>query len=381
MSTVTTGDFDTLEPAIDPANRITFLLDWELTMKCNLDCSYCSTDIYGGHNNSIPHPTLYDCLETIDFMFEYVNLYMQHKPKGIRYVILNVYGGESLHHPNIVKILQTVRERYEKYKESWNLTVTTTTNAIVPHQKLLDIIPLIDEFTVSYHSENTEKQQTQFKENLLTISKSNAKLKCIVLMHATPNLFQRCLDMIPWLDKNTIKYLPRQLDHGLSDIQYNYNVNQVMWFDNLYMAKSYKTKPNIAINTISDTNTDLSDSGRACCGGRQLCQDSNYGTRAFWVENKFPDWYCSVDEFFLYIKQVNGEIYANKDCKMNFDGQVGPIGNLNDSDKLLVSLKTHFNNNTKPVIQCKKYRCMCGLCAPKAKDLNTYKHIMKKYRS
>lgn len=374
---------DILEPAIDPANRISFLLDWELTMKCNLDCSYCQSDLYGGHNNALPHPPLSDCLNTIDFMFEYVDLYMQHKPNGIRYVILNVYGGESLHHPDIVKILQTVHERYKKYKESWHLTVTTTTNAIVSKKKLLDIIPLIDEFTVSYHSENTEKQETQFKENLLTISKSSSRLKCVVLMHATPNLFQRCLDMISWLDKNTIKYLPRQLDHSLSNIQYNYNTNQVVWFDNLYSTKSYKTKTNITINTTSDVNNniDLSKSGRACCGGRQLCQNSNYKARTFWVENKFPDWHCSVNEFFLYIKQVNREIYVNKDCKMNFNGQVGPIGNLNNSNELLSSLKTHFYNNTKPTIQCKKSRCLCGLCAPKAKNLDTFNHIMKKYRS
>jgi organic radical activating enzyme len=375
--------FNSLEPAIDPANRIAFLLDWELTMKCNLDCSYCPTGINGGHNNTIPHPPLSDCLNTIDFMFEYINLYMRHKPKGIRYVILNIYGGESLHHPDIIKILQTVRERYEKYKESWHLTVTTTTNAIVSKKKLLNIIPLIDEFTVSYHSENTEKQEIQFKENLLTISKSSSRLKCVVLMHATPNLFQRCLDMISWLDKNTIRYLPRQLDHGLSTVQYNYNINQVMWFDNLYSTKNYKTKTNITIDATSsaDSNTDLSKAGRACCGGRQLCQNSNHKARTFWVENKFPDWYCSVDEFFLYIKQVNGELYVNKDCKMNFDGEVGPIGNLNDTSTLVSKLKTQLDNNTKPIIQCKKSRCLCGLCAPKAKNLDTFSKIMEKYQS
>jgi hypothetical protein len=308
---------------------------------------------------------------------------MKRKPNGIKYVVLNVYGGESLHHPDIVKILQAVRERYEKYKESWHLTVTTTSNAIVSKKKLLGIIPLIDEFTVSYHSENTEKQQTQFKENLLAISKSSSRLKCIVLMHAMPDLFQRCLDMISWLDQHTIKYLPRQLDHSLSDIQYNYNTKQVTWFDNLYLKKSYQTTSDITTNLVTDSNNnvDLADAGRACCGGRQLCQDSNYKARSFWVSNKFSDWHCSVDEFFLYIKQVNGEIYVNKDCKMNFNGQVGPIGNLSNSNELLSSLKTYFYNNTKPTIQCKKSRCLCGLCAPKAKNLDTFNHIMKKYRS
>ena len=34
----------TIEPAIDPANKISFLLDWEITLRCNLDCSYCSSE-------------------------------------------------------------------------------------------------------------------------------------------------------------------------------------------------------------------------------------------------------------------------------------------------------------------------------------------------
>lgn len=381
MSTIADA-FETLEPAIDPNNRISFLLDWELTLKCNLDCSYCKSGIDGGHDNSLPHPPLDDCLKTIDFMFEYVNLYMQHKPKGIRYVVLNVYGGESLHHPEIVKILQTVRERYKKYKESWHLTVTTTSNAIVSKKKLLDIIPLIDEFTVSYHSENTEKQQTQFKENLLIISKSNSRLKCIVLMHAIPELFQRCLDMILWLDQHKIKYLPRQLDHSLSNIQYNYNTKQVTWLDNLYLKKSYQTTSDITNNSVVDSNNnvDLANAGRACCGGRQLCQDSNYKARSFWVSNKFPDWYCSVNHFFLFVKQVNGKIYVNKDCKMNFNGEVGPIGTLDHCDELLSQLQTQIKNNNRPIIQCKKSFCYCGLCAPKAKNLDTFNKIMEKYQ-
>jgi hypothetical protein len=189
--------------------------------------------------------------------------------------------------------------------------------------------------------------------------------------------------MISWLDKNTIKHIPRQLDHTLSNVQYNYNTKQVIWFDELYLKKSYETASDITDNSVVDSNNnvDLANSGRACCGGRQLCQDSNYKSRSFWVINKFPDWYCSVNEFFLYIKQANKKIYVNKDCKMNFDGEVGPIGNLDDTTALLSLLKLQLDSGTQPIIQCKKQRCICGLCAPKAKNLDTYKQIMKKYQS
>jgi hypothetical protein len=372
-------EIQVLEPAVDPNNRISFLLDWELTMKCNLDCTYCGVGLYGGHDNSTRHPPLEECLNTIDFMFAYVDLYMRNKPQGIRYVILNVYGGESLHHPDIVNILSNIQQKYIPYSNSWHLTVTTTTNAIISNRKLQQIIPFIDEFTVSYHAENTDKQKQQFKENLLTIAESGKRQKCVVLMHQQPDLFQDAVDMIDWLDQNNIKVLPKQVDghSGLDGGKRIYNQLQVQWFGKLYKDKTFGAPENL-LKDKSDSK--LTDMGRACCGGRQVCANNNFKQRHFYVENKFPDWYCSVNHFFLFVKQVNGEVFVNKDCKMNFDGDVGPIGNLDDTQQILSTLKHHLIADSLPIIQCKKHNCFCGLCAPKAKDLVSYQKIMKKYQ-
>ena len=373
-------DFEVLEPVIDPNNRISFLLDWELTMKCNLDCSYCAVGPYGGHDNSTRHPPLAECLDTVDFIYEYVDLYMSHKPKGLRYVILNVYGGESLHHPDIVEILGACHKKYKTYQDRWHLTITTTTNAIVSEHKFLNIIPYIDEFTVSYHTENTPKQKDLFKKNILTLKNSNKRVKCVVLMHSESDKFADAQDMIAWCKDNDVKHLPKQLDHGSKDTQFNYNKKQTTWFINLYDEKTYKKSTEVNVKKMED-KFDLSDSGRACCGGRQTCTDGNYKQRHFFIKNKFPDWYCSVNEFFLYIKQVNGEIFVNKDCKMDFVGDVAPIGNLKYAHKLLEKTRHDLDKHTMPVIQCKKSKCLCGLCAPKAKNLETFNSIMEKYRS
>lgn len=373
------ADFHTLEPAIDPNNRIAFLLDWELTMKCNLDCSYCATGLYGGHDNSTKHPPRSECINSIDFMFAYADLYMQRKPKGLRYVILNVYGGESLNHPDIVEILSQVHEKYKPYRNNWHLTVTTTTNAIVSKKKLDQIIPMIDEFTVSYHTNNTAKQKQQFKENLLTIHQSGRRQKCVVLMHPEPDLFADANDMIAWLNAHGIKHMPKQLDHQPNTNRFNYDSVQIKWFDRFYNKSSFNSQTQID-NQESQNKTDLAELGRACCGGRQVCKDLNYKSRDLFVANKFTDWYCSVNHFFLYIKQVNGEIYVNKDCKMNFDGTVSPIGTLDNTESLLASLKTQLDNKTLPTIRCAKSRCHCGICAPKSQDLDTYNQIMEKYQ-
>lgn len=370
-------DFSVLEPTIDLNNKITFLLDWELTMKCNLDCSYCQTGIYAGHDNSTAHPPLDQCLQTIDFMFEYVDLYMQRKPKGLRYVVLNVYGGESLHHPNVVEILEQVHQRYRPYQDRWHLTVTTTTNAIVSERIMDQVIPLIDEFTASYHTESLDKQKQQFRDNLLKIKHAGKRLKTVVLMHTQPDKFADAQKMITWLDEHKIQVLPRQLDDDTTDTL-NYNTQQVKWFDDLYKSKS-SDKQNDVINIQSDS-TNLSNLGRACCGGRSMCENSDRKNQKFYIlDNKFSGWSCSVNWFFLYIKQVNGEVFVNRDCKMNFDGKVGAIGNLSDTQSMINYLDQSLQSKSLPIIVCGKYKCHCGLCAPKAQTPELFDQMFSKY--
>jgi MoaA/NifB/PqqE/SkfB family radical SAM enzyme len=365
----------TIEAAISPSNKMTFLLDWELTMKCNLDCSYCTTGIDGGHDNTTNHPPVDECLKALDFMYEYVDIYMSHKPAHSRHVVLNVYGGESLFHPNIVELLEAARSKHVKYKDTWSLTITTTTNAIVGENQFRKIVELIDEFTVSYHTENLPKQKEQFKKNLLLLKEHDKRVKCIVLMH--PDNFEDNLNMIDFCTTHDIKHLPRQLDHGVHDTRFNYKSEQVIWFDKLYKHKS-RASSSLSVEPTTEA-TNLTEVGRACCGGRQMVSDQNYSERQFFVQNKFPDWYCSVNWFFLFVKQVNGNVFVNKDCKMRFDGTVGPIGNLSDTDSILQETRERLSSDTPSIIQCKKELCLCGLCAPKSKDLDGYTSIMRKY--
>lgn len=366
-------DFQVLEPFPAPGNKLSFLLDWELTMKCNLDCSYCHEGIDGGHDNSTKHPPLDECLASLDFMYKYADLYMPHRIPSLRHVVLNVYGGESLHHPNIVEILEQAREKYLPYKDRWALTITTTTNAIVPSHKMAKIIPLIDEFTVSYHSEALDKQKEQFKANVLAIQAANREVKCVVLMHNDVALFEDSVQMSQWLSDNNIRKLERQLDHGVDPTAFNYTEKQIQWFDGLYNKRSHNT------NITLPNEGNLCGVGRACCGGRQVSVDQNFKQRHGFVKNVFTGWSCSVNWFFLFVKQLTGDIYVNKDCKMSYNG-IGPIGHLSAADKLLEELKVQLETNTLPTIVCEKSICFCGLCAPKAKDPETYQTIIKKYQ-
>jgi MoaA/NifB/PqqE/SkfB family radical SAM enzyme len=366
-------NFDTLEPAFIPNEKPTFLLDWEITLRCNLDCSYCGPF---AHNNSTNHPSLEECLKTIDFMFDYVDLYMKKKVNWSREVILNVYGGESLFHPDILEIHKRVKEKHKSY--NWPLTVTTTTNLIAGPKLLKTIIPHIDEFTCSYHTESSDKQKQIFRNNLLTLKQENKRFKVIVLLHPKKENWDDAISIIDFCKNNNIKFLPRQLDHEPEDTRFNYNQDQLEWFQQFYNMKAYKNQ--VDIKDAKDG--DLAQTGRACCGGRKVCLNQNYKKRNFFVPgNNFKGWNCSVNWFFLYIKQLTGDIYVNKDCRMKFDGTVGPIGNIKEADILLNYTKEHLANNAMPIIKCAKQTCFCGLCAPKAKTIEKFDEIFKKYIS
>ena len=359
-----------VEPAVDPANKISFLLDWEITLRCNLDCSYCSSDY---HDNSTAHPAFNECLKTIDFMFEYVNIYMQNKPLWAREVILNVYGGESIFHPDIINIYSALREKYEKFKDEWVLTIQTTTNLIAGKSLINKLKDKIDYWTVSYHTEANEKQKTQFKKNILTLLSAGARVKVIVLMN--PHKFEDAMNMINFCKENKLDYLPRQLD-AVKDT-HTYSPAQITWLNDLYNNKSYSVE-NIEINNTIDTN--LTNVGRSCCGGRQLCTDGNFKQRNFFIKNNFEGWSCSVNWFFLYIRQISKEVFHNKDCRMRLDGTVGPIGNIDQADLILNELRNTIGKNM-PVITCAKKTCFCGVCAPKASTRDQFDSIFKKYVS
>jgi hypothetical protein len=357
-------DIKSIGFALDPNGIPAFLLDWEVTKKCNLDCSYCSTGIDGGHDNSYAHPGLNDCMKTIDFMYEYVSLYMQNKKSTQRKVVLNVYGGESLFHPDIIEILTAAREKHKPYADLWELTIITTTNAVINKSIWKKIVPLIDEFTVSYHAENLPKQHQLFFDNLLTLKNNNKRFKCVVMMHNV--LWDKSLSAIEFCKNNNIRYVAKPFD----DDHLYYSKEQFNYLKDFWSMGTQETKE----KTISICE------GRACCGGRKLALNNDLKSNVTFVPRQgFRDWYCSVNWFFLFVQQISGNVYTNKDCRMGFNGRVEPLGNMQNHQSILDNLKEQFISKSMPVIQCAKSVCRCGYCAPKAERLDDFKDLISRH--
>ena len=356
-----------MQQVIEPALGVnpSFSVTWELTLKCNLDCSYCSS-----HDNTIPHPPLNECIETLDFMYDYIDLYMKHKVNNHKHVSFNVFGGEGLFHPNIVEILEYGYTKHKERNYDWTFSFSTVTNAIVKEKIWDKLIDYFGYFTVSYHSEASDEDQALFKNNVLKLKELNKQYKVSILMH--PHRWDNCIAMINWCKENDVKHLVRQLDDLTPEERFAYSDEQADWFFNLYGSKPIKLfKKGELVN--------LTAQGRSCCGGQAFNFNRDYTTTHTYVpNNNFKDWHCSVNYFFVFVKQVTRQVFNNKDCRLNYDGIKGPIGTLDDTKKILDDLKSRLDN-IQNYIKCTKSLCWCGLCTPKAKDLDTYQDVMKTY--
>jgi pyruvate-formate lyase-activating enzyme len=366
--------------ALDPTNVPSFLLDWEVTKRCNLDCSYCATGVEEGcHDNTTSHPPLAECLHTIDFMYKYVDAYMKYKKPSQRKVVLNVYGGESLFHPNIVEILEACKEKYQQYKDNWYLTITCTTNGVVGKSQWAQIVPLIDVFTLSYHSENLPKQKQQYQDNVLYLKEHAKQFKCVIMMHTNAEYFKDGESMIEFCQEHSIQYVAKPLDN--TGPEWTYTEPQFQVLKNFWVSRSstlnradYKKTIDAVGNTAQVHSI---NEGRSCCGGRKLSLNGDLKSFVTFVPKKgFKGWSCSVNWFFLFVQQLTGNVYTNKDCRMSTSGLVEPLGNLRDSDQIINTLHQQLETGTMPIIQCKKEICLCGICAPKAETKEDFMQLI-----
>lgn len=337
--------YQVIEPAIDITP--VFSITWETTLKCNLDCSYCVS-----HDNTIPHPSMDDCFKTIDFLYEYVDTYLSSKNQKHQHVSFNIFGGESLAHPHIVEILDYAYHTH-KNKYSWSLGINTVTNGIVKPKVWEKLIDYFDFLTVSHHSEVTPEEKDLFRRNILFLKEKGKNFQVSVLYNY--ERIKDCLDTIEWCKSNNVKYWARQLDG---------------------IKKSIKEQP-ITFVKKHDMPAKL---GRSCCGGQKFNVNYDYDKEVSYIhDNNFSEWYCSVNQFFVFVKQVTREVFVNKDCRMAYDGIYGPIGTLDNARQIIENAKERVSSG-KDYIVCKKDRCWCGLCAPKAKDKDAFDEILKRYR-
>lgn len=373
-------EIKSIDPAPHPTVRPTFLVDWMINKFCNLDCSYCGSY---SHDNFSPHPRYQEVLDTIDFIYEYVDLYMQYKRKWQKGLVLNVYGGEGMLHPNIVDILKEVRVRHDAYKDKWPLTVLITTNAVIGPNTFARVMDYVDSWTVSFHSEALPKQREMSLNNAKMLHDAGKDVKCVIMLHPEKEYWDICMAAVEFCKQNNIPYLDKALDTTGPGEEFQtdlrYSDQQMQHIKSKWVDGSVGDGKRL-LETSVDTSAGIESrsQGRICCGGRSICINGDFKNRVNAVPlDGFTGWTCSVNWYFLHINSTTGEIYNNKDCRTSLRNLIEPVGYIKDAKGIIHQHRHWLETKTMPVITCINKSCNCGMCAPKAKDRETFDQLMK----
>ena len=350
--------------AIKISNPEALMVTWDIVRRCNLDCTYCG---HSRHDNSSALPTLDELKNTFDFVREYVTLYNNQRVDKVG-TNIDFTGGEPTINPAFWPFLD-----YVKSFEGFRLSLTTNgTWGPMFTQKVIDNF---DYITVSWHAEDPLKERTV--SNILELHRQGINLQANVMLHC--DYFDEATTLCETLKAQGIKVNPVPIGDGNQLIKgwfidvdgtnrrtsHEYTTEQQDWF------YSWMGQTNEATGSAEGTNV-----GRACCGGRCLTGLVNGEWKEVkLVNNWFENWYCTVNWYFLHIEQNTGNVFHHQTCQATHTGR-GPIGNLSDTETIIEQVKNRLSQPMQPII-CPNQRCGCGMCVPKAKDVEVFKELWK----
>lgn len=341
-----------------------FMVTWDILRRCNLDCTYCEST---RHDNYSKLPSLEELTNTFRFIREYVKIYNSKRTEKLKSNI-DFTGGEPTVNNNFWPLLDLIKETDE-----FNLSLTT--NGTWASSFTDRILKYFRHVTISWHAEDNLNKRTV--DNIIALHEAGMSIQANIMLHC--DYFDEAISICEMLRAKGIKVNPVPIGDGNivrkgwfvdadgtnRRTSHEYTEEQQAWFFN-WMGQPRKVN-----STAEGTNV-----GRACCGGRctQGLVDNEW-KQVKLVNNWFKDWYCTVNWYFLHIDQTNGTVYHHQTCQATFDGR-GPIGTLSNSAFILNELEDMLSKPVKPIV-CPNQRCGCGMCVPKAKELDEFKQLWK----
>ena len=354
--------------AIRNINDESLSIIWDTGRRCNYDCTYCEAT---RHNNHSQHKTLEEFKHTFNFIKQWHDEYNTRR-RNPAMAFINFTGGEPTANPNFWKLVDYVKQ-YPDYG------LCLTTNGAWHKKYSKKIIENFKLVTVSYHAEAHPSLKENVIENIIELFNNGMKLQVNVMLHV--DYWDETVAVYKDLKSRGINCHPRPIGDGNivrkgwfvdSDgtnrrTSHEYSIEQQQWFWNEMGIEKTTTDP-----------AEGGQLGRACCGSKALEGKVNGQWQTVKLVNtQFEDWYCLVDWFFLYIDQETGNVFHHQTCKAFFEKTSGPIGNLDNANKMILDLKQRLSKKEITPIICPNKRCGCGMCVPKAKDFEDFKKLQQ----
>jgi MoaA/NifB/PqqE/SkfB family radical SAM enzyme len=184
--------------SIQPTDEY-FSLTWQIDIRCNYDCMYCSPE---WHDNTGSFKSLEELQEAWQAIFD------KTKELNLPYKIAFT-GGELTANKNFLPFVTWLRDNYSEYL----FKVLITTNGSASTQYYQKMFEAVDNITFSVHTEHIEEQK--FFNMMIDLSKNLPvdKFLQVAIMKEYWNQ-----DRIPLytklLDDNNISYNVNEIDYS-----------------------------------------------------------------------------------------------------------------------------------------------------------------------
>lgn len=230
------ASFDT----VDLLDGNVFQVTWDLGRRCNYDCSYCPTH---RHDNFSPHASLQELKNSADFVFEYIDIYMEYR--DYKFASIGFTGGEPTVNPHFIKFVKYFRELYNtKYANRYSCSFALTSNGAFSKKMADAVMDNFNHITISYHAEADDTLKKQVVDRITHIYENGPSYMCSVsinvMFHAA--YFDECKNLCLYFDTEGIKYVPRIIGEepdSPSNLAHQYTEEQLQWFKD-YWANSTK---------------------------------------------------------------------------------------------------------------------------------------------
>lgn len=283
----------------------TVKIEWNIGKRCNLDCSYCPSEIHDNHSQHIDFSNFQTAFHRLSLI-----------PRNKKF---SFTGGEPTVHPKFAKIVELAKKQ-----SSW---VSVTTNGLRTYEYYQSLAA--DFLVFSVHYEDPKNRWQSIIETIVKLhTASNKKVLVHIMAHHDHMHAVRTTSKI--LDDADVPYTIRKIrwtsltDRDCFDDR-RYDANDLAWINNQTSSTLY--------HNIKIDNSTLSHSSTLIKEGI----------------NQFKGWDCYAGIESLFINW-DGNVYRGT-CRVG-----GSLGNIYQ-DKTI-------NLTDVGIVKCTRDFCTCATDVP-----------------
>lgn len=373
--------------SVNPTAQNQFIITWDTGKRCNFDCSYCGSDRHDLHS---PFPSYDELIKGVDFIKDYVRImfpYRREKTAG-----LSLTGGEPTANPAFKTFSKYLYDSFKDFE--YQVDTMVTTNGSYSPKLIKTIAENFRGVTLSYHCDSDESIKKRVRSNILETHQAVKSFRVNLMMHPYNSYWNECLDLINVMTEHNVKFIPRVIN-GL-----DYSPEQSQWLKDYWSGQNTKatktkilTAPTKVMSMMSneevypgrvmkedvkkvfieikqDTTKTTTVLGRHCCNKVELsCGLSETGEEEpliYLADNRFKDWYCGVNWFFLHLESQTDQIFHHQTCQAQYGQGRGAVGKISEYKQFTEYVKGMLDNKNMEPIRCPNKTCGCGLCATKS---------------